>query len=114
MDVIIQSLGFTAKPQLESFIREKAQKLQLVSDQIIRVDVTLSEGPKGGTGGCWCEARVEIPGNDPFAKKHADNYEQAVDETFDALLEVMRRAKEKNEDRYRRGGSEIPGGGMPS
>lgn len=113
MDVIIQSLGFTAKPQLESFIREKAEKLNQVSDQIIRVDVTLYEAPNGEAGGTVCEARVEIPGNDPFVKRKAASFEQAVDETFDALHELMRRAKEKSEDRYRRGGSEIPGGGMP-
>lgn len=108
MDVIIQSLGFTAKPQLENFIREKAAKLQLVNDQIIRVDVTLYEAPKNETGGCVCEARVEIPGNDPFVKKNADNYEQAVDETFNTLLEVLRRTKEKTEDRYRRAGAGGP------
>jgi len=105
MDVIIQSLGFTAKPQLEAFIREKANKLALISDQIIRVDVTLYEAPKNETGGCICEARVEVPGNDPFVKKHAATYEQAIDEVFDTLLEVLRRNKEKNEDRYRRAGA---------
>ena len=44
MDIIIQSLGFTAGEQLETYTREKLEKLT-PSDNIIRANVTLFLGP---------------------------------------------------------------------
>ena len=103
MDVIIQSLGFTAGEQLESFISEKLQKLDNLNQKIIRADVTLYLGPHKGESDhhAYCEIRLEMPGNDPFAKRGAASFEEAATTTIETLQQVLRKAHDKQVDQHR-------------
>jgi ribosome-associated translation inhibitor RaiA len=96
MDIIIESPGFKASNELESFVREKVGKLEHQKGNIIRADVTLFGGPASDPASCHCEIRLEVSGNDHFAKKSAESYEQAIVETVETLQKVMQRAKDKN------------------
>ena len=98
MDIIIQSLGFKAGEGLESYIREKLDKLT-PSDHIIRANVTLFLGPDRATPNDYCEIRLEVPGNDLFVKQSNTEFEQAVDEAVNKLQSMLRKAKEKQVDR---------------
>lgn len=98
MDIIIQSLGFTAGEQLESFIREKLGKLS-PSDHIIRANVTLFLGPDRSTPSDYCEIRLEIPGNDLFVKESSPDFEQSVTQAVNTLQKVLRKEKDKMIDR---------------
>jgi putative sigma-54 modulation protein len=100
MDVIIQSLGFTASEDLETFVHEKMDKFNKES-QIIRANVTLSIGADADPNKYCCEMRLEVPGNDLFIKKNADTFEKAIVSAADALQRSRRRAKEKLIDRNR-------------
>ena len=99
MDIIIQSLGFTAGESLESFVREKLGKLSQMTDTIVRANVTLFKGPESNPENNYCEIRLEVPGNDHFVKRSSPVFEQSVDEAVDVLLGQIRKAKEKLEDR---------------
>ncbi|HVK97289.1 MAG TPA: HPF/RaiA family ribosome-associated protein, partial [Flavisolibacter sp.] len=99
MDVIIQSLGFTAGEGLESYIRRKLEKLT-PNDQIIRANVTLFLGPDRAIPNTYCEIRLEVPGNDLFVKESDTEFEQAVDEAVNKLQTLIRKAKEKQVDRW--------------
>jgi putative sigma-54 modulation protein len=101
MDIIIQSLGFKASDTLESYIREKLEKLT-PNDGIIRANVVLFQGPDRATPNDYCEIRLEVPGNDHFVKEHAPNFEQAIDEAVNKIQGMMRKAKEKLIDRKHR------------
>lgn len=92
MDVIIQSLGFTAGTELEGYIKEKLEKLDHMDDNIIRARVTLQKG-QSATDNHQCDIRLEIPGNDHFVQKAADSYERAALEAVDTLQTVIRRHK---------------------
>lgn len=105
MDVIIQSLGFTAGEGLEGFIKEKLQVLK--SDKIIRANVTLFKGPESNSENDYCEIRLEIPGNDPFVKKHSAYFETSVTECIDVLQKVINKSKDKQIDRRQAEASEI-------
>ena len=94
MDVIIQSLGFTAGEALETYIREKLDKLN-PSDHIIRANVTLFLGPDRATPNTYCEIRLEVPGNDHFIKESSPEFEQSVDSAVNKLQAMIRKAKEK-------------------
>ena len=94
MDVIIQSLGFTAGADLETFVHEKLDKFNKESE-IIRANVTLSIGVEPDPNKYCCEMRLEVPGNDLFIKKNADTFEKAIVSAADALQRSRRRAKEK-------------------
>jgi putative sigma-54 modulation protein len=99
MDIIIQSLGFKAGEELESYIREKLGKLS-PSDHIIRANVTLYLGPDRATSNNYCEIRLEVPGNDHFIKESSPEFEQAVDSAVNKLQSIIRKAKEKQVDQW--------------
>ncbi len=105
MDVIIQSLGFTAGEGLEGFIKEKLQVLK--SDKIIRANVTLYKGPESSAESDYCEIRLEVPGNDPFVKKHSPYFETSVTECIDVLQKVINKNKDKQIDRRQAEATEI-------
>lgn len=94
MDVIIQSLGFTAGESLENFIREKVNSLK--SDNIVRANVVLYKGPSGNPESDYCEIRLEVPGNDLFVKRHSQHFETCVNECVYVLALQIK----KNKDKY--------------
>ena len=102
MDIIIQSLGFTASENLETFIRERVGKLENYG-KIIRANVKLSQGSKRDSKDNSCEIRLEVPGNDLFLKKNDLSFETAIIDAVDALQQVMIKEKGKRIDK-RRGG----------
>jgi len=97
MDIIIQSLGFTAGQALEDFIREKLRTLK--ADRIVSANVVLYKGPAGNPEADYCEIRLEVPGNDPFVKKHSEYFETAVSECVDVLAKILHNAKKQSINR---------------
>ncbi len=95
MDIIIQSLGFKASDNLESFIREKLNKIVLESDNVIRANVTLYKGSESNPENNVCEIRLEVPGNDHFVKKSSDVFEKAITGCIDALQDMSRKTRDK-------------------
>lgn len=98
MDVIIQSLGFKASDALEDRVREKLENLKS-ADTVVRANVTLYQGPDRNVQNDYCEIRLEVPGPDIFAKRSSADFEQAVDETIDALQVQLRKMREKQTDK---------------
>lgn len=93
MDVIIQSLGFTAGEELEGYIKGKLEKLERMDDSIIRARVTLHKG-QAATNNNLCDMRLEIPGNDHFVQKAGNSWEEATLEAIDTLQGLIRKAKD--------------------
>jgi putative sigma-54 modulation protein len=93
MDIIIQSLGFTIGETLDSFIKDKVSSLK--GDKIVRANVTLYKGPEANVDSNYCEIRLEVPGNDPFVKKHSPHFEVAVNECVEVLSQMMNKTKER-------------------
>ena len=93
MDIIIQSLGFTASENLNNFVKEKLSKL-LGQDDIVRANVSLFEDGNSPDNK-YCEIRLEVPGNDHFVKKNNGSYETAIIDAADAVQKVLRRSKDK-------------------
>ena len=102
MDIIIQSLGFTAGEGLEDFVREKLGKLDKLS-KIIRANVVLFIGPNSSADKYYCEVRLEIPGNDLFVKRNDDSFEKAIVNTAETLQVTLRRTKDKLVERHQNG-----------
>ncbi|PUZ24665.1 Sigma 54 modulation protein / S30EA ribosomal protein [Chitinophaga costaii] len=96
MEIIIQSLGFTASPALETFIGEKLQTLK--NDRVVSARVTLFKGPESMPENNYCEIRLEIPGNDPFVKKQSAYFETSVSECVEVLFADLQKAKDKHLD----------------
>jgi len=98
MDIIIQSLGFTASENLETFIHEKLEKFEKES-KVIRANVTMFIGPDSTPDKYYCEIRLEVPGNDHFTKKSSDSFEKAIADAVDTIQHSFRKAKQKQIDR---------------
>ncbi|MEO5984720.1 MAG: HPF/RaiA family ribosome-associated protein [Ferruginibacter sp.] len=97
MDIIIQSLGFTAGESLKNFIREKVSGIK--SEEIVRANVTLFKGPASNPENDYCEIRLEVPGNDHFAKRNSPYFETSISDCVDVLNQVVIKARNKNESR---------------
>ncbi|MEO7444678.1 MAG: HPF/RaiA family ribosome-associated protein [Ferruginibacter sp.] len=105
MDIIIQSLGFTAGENLEAFITEKLNALS--DDKVVRANVTLYIGPDNSGENKFCEIRLEAPGNDPFVKKCTEHFETSVSECVDVLIAMANKQKEKTIHRRQADAAEI-------
>lgn len=95
MNVNISSLHFKADQKLEAFITEKIEKLAKMHDGILGAEVTLklenTDKPENKTA----EVRIKVRGNDALAAKTAKSFEEATDDTIDALKKQLTKLKEK-------------------
>lgn len=91
MNIIIQSLGFTASNDLENFIRDKVNVLK--SHEIIKANITLYVGPETEPENNYCEILLENPGNDHFVKKNSVHFEVAISECIDVLNKMINKTK---------------------
>jgi putative sigma-54 modulation protein len=92
---MISSLHFKADVKLENFVREKVTKVSNLFDGVISSDVILKLDQSSNNENKIAEIRINIPGNDLFAKKQAKSFEEAVDSAVDALKKQIKRRKEK-------------------
>lgn len=98
MDIVVQSPGFTAGEELETFIREKLKNFDKEIN-IIRTNVTLFIASDSNPHKYYCEIRLEVPGNDLFVKKSSDTFEKAIVDAADTLQNNIRKTKKKQLDR---------------
>ncbi len=95
MSIDIQSLHFTADKKLLHFIEDKVEKLTTFHDGIIRSEVILKLDKSSDTENKVAEIKIHIAGNDLFAKKQCKSFEEAVDESIEALSRQVKKHKEK-------------------
>lgn len=95
MDIQIQAVHFTTDAKLEEFIEGKLSKLTHFYDHIIRANVFLKVDKASTNNNKIAELKIEVPGNDLFAEKHADSFEAAVDEAVEAIRKQIIKKKSK-------------------
>jgi len=95
MEVKIQAIHFDADNKLKEFINERVGKLAQFFDNIIATEVYLKLDKAESHENKIVEIKVFIPGRDLFASKQFSSFEEAVDETVDALRRQIQKHKEK-------------------
>lgn len=95
MKIHIQTLDFTPRQSLLDLVNEKVGKLEKFSDRIIESRVTLRVEKSEKRDNKICEVRVVIPGNDLFAKKQSESFEDAVQRVTETLERQLKDWKEK-------------------
>ncbi len=98
MNIRINPVGFSASSQLEDFIQKKFSKLEKYNDAIVSIEVTLKLEKDDNLENKVVEVRVEIKGQDVFAKKNAKKFEEAVDELYDVVKRQLVKIKEKERE----------------
>ena len=95
MNIKINTVRFSADQRLEKFVHQKVKKLVQFSDDIIGAEVFLKLGNTPGIGNKITEIRIDLPGNELFAKKQSKSFEQSTDDAIDALKKQITKHKEK-------------------
>ncbi|MFZ1808604.1 MAG: HPF/RaiA family ribosome-associated protein [Cyclobacteriaceae bacterium] len=95
MQTLIKSVHFTARPELEEYTLDKIGGLSKLNTTIIRAHVTLSVEPGSSPENKNCEILLSIPGEDPYLKKTASTFEEAVSMATNAMEKLLRRKKSR-------------------
>ncbi len=94
MNVNVHSIHFDADAKLVDFIKEKINKLTQFHDGILAAEVHLklaSDGERPENK--IAEIRLEVPGNDLFAKRQSSSFEESTVGAVDALRSQVEKEK---------------------
>lgn len=97
MQIIIQSPHFILDEELNNFVKTKVNRISHLYARIESVSVLLKIEKSDPTDYKVCEVRLSIPGNDLFAKKYSDTFEDAISQATDALKEQIEKMKTRFE-----------------
>lgn len=92
MNIVIQSLDFTAKKQLQEFIKKRMESFSGRNPDVIGADVKLKLDKSSTNDNKICEVRLQIPGNDLFASRQNATFEEAVRDAVQALQKQMEKS----------------------
>lgn len=95
MEIRIQDVHFDATEALKSFIQKKVSKLEQYYDGIIAAEVTLKVVKPETAANKEAQIRLVVAGQDLFASKTSDTFEEAIDGNVDALQKQLIKFKEK-------------------
>ncbi len=95
MNIKIHSVHFDADSKLLNFIEDKVNKLNQYDDKILGAEIFLRLDKNHTTDNKVTEVRLSISGNDLFAKKQCKSFEEATDQTIEALKKQLTKQKGK-------------------
>jgi len=95
MEIKIQPIHFDVSQQLEAFIQKKVSKLDKYHDGILFAEVVLKVIKPESAMNKDVSIKLGVPGQDFFASKISDTFEEAIDEIADALEKQLLKFKEK-------------------
>ncbi|MDN4164498.1 ribosome-associated translation inhibitor RaiA [Cytophagales bacterium LB-30] len=96
MKLRMQSVHFDADIKLLDFIQKKADKLDTFYDRIIDGEVILRLNKDSDKKeNKIVEIKINVPGEQLFAKEQSASFEAAADETIEALRRQLKKYKEK-------------------
>lgn len=94
MKLQMHSIHFDADAKLLDFIQKKVDKLETFYDQIVDGEVYLRVN-NSKVENKTVEIKLNIPGNQLFAKEEAKSFEEATDQATEALRRQLRKIKVK-------------------
>ncbi len=95
MNMKMQSVGFKADKKLEAFINQKLSKLNKFDNNISDYSVTLNIENSDPKANKVVEVKINVPGNELFAKKQSSSFEAAAELVTEALRIQILKNKEK-------------------
>ncbi len=95
MQIDIRSIHFKADRKLEAFIKEKIEKLSQFYDGVIASEVALKLDNNDSQDNKVTEIKLNVRGNDLYAKKQSKTFEESTDNAVEALRRQLIKYKEK-------------------
>ncbi|MDE6494175.1 MAG: ribosome-associated translation inhibitor RaiA [Bacteroidales bacterium] len=93
MEISVNAVKFKAADALLEFIDKKVGKVETLLPQAIKADVTLKVDKEQAEMNKIAEVRVAVSGDELFASKQCDTFEEAVDLCVDALKKQVEKLK---------------------
>lgn len=95
MITTINSVKFKADEKLEQFVNEKIAKLDRLTDNATRCEVTLKVDKPESDNNKIAEVSLTLPGQTLFNSKQANTFEQAVSDCVDSMRVQIDKYKER-------------------
>ncbi len=95
MKLQMHSIHFDADQKLVDFIQKKADKLDQFFDRIIDGEVFMRLDRDESNENKIIEIKLNIPGNQLFAKEKSKSFEASADAAVEALRRQLKKHKEK-------------------
>ena len=96
MNVHIQTLHFDADRKLVDYVTNKVDKLNTFHDRIIKLDIFLKlDNVVHNIKDKIAEIRVHVTRADFFVKATSKSFEVSFDEAFEAVINQIKKKKEK-------------------
>jgi len=97
MKITVQSIHFNADKGLLEFIQKKADKLDTFYDKIINGEVYLKLENVEDEANKITEIKIQLPGNQLFAKEQCKTFEEATDQAIESIRKQIAKHKKRNE-----------------
>jgi ribosomal subunit interface protein len=91
----IQTVGFTATDELQSYVKDKVSHLSHFYDQIVGAEVYLKLVNAENGDNKVADIKLNIPGNDIMASSRSDKFEGSINESIDKLKRQIDKLKTK-------------------
>lgn len=95
MNVQIQSVKFDADKRLLEFVESKMSKLVRFSERIVSSDVIMKVDKDHEKGNKVVTVTLAMPGEDLVAEARGRSFEEAIDDSVEALKKQIMRYKER-------------------
>ena len=95
MELSIKAIKFEATEKLQDFIQKKASKLEKLSNDIRKVEVSLKVVKPETAMNKQASITVVLPKTELFAEKICDTFEESVMESLAAIEKQLGKYKEK-------------------
>jgi putative sigma-54 modulation protein len=95
MKLQIHSIHFDADAKLLDFIQKRIDKLETFYDRFIDGEVFLRLDKDSTNSNKIVEVKLNIPGNQLFAKEKNDSFEAGIDAASEALRRQIKKFKDK-------------------
>lgn len=95
MTINTQSVHFDADNKLLGFVNERVSKLSSIYENIVDADVILRLDKSSTNDNKIAEIKIRVKGSELFAKKQCLSFEEAIDNSIDALKTQLKKYKEK-------------------
>ncbi len=94
MKLQMHSIHFDADTKLLAFIERKVNKLEKYYSRVVDGEVIMRLNNRG-TDNKTVEIKINIPGDQLFARERSNTFETATDTAVDALKRQIKKFKEK-------------------
>lgn len=94
MKIKVQSIHFDADQKLVTYVQKKMDKLETFFDRMVDGEVFLRLNNEGADNKT-VEIKLNVPGNQLFAKEQAKTFEAATEQATEALKNQLQKFKTK-------------------